>query len=191
MTRQASNIVNFQCRQEAHKQVLERLFSEHGEALRSFLRGRMGGSPELEDIVQDVFVRLARMEDLHQKLVADHRDSRAFIFTMANHLLVDRQRRSAVRRQYQEAEFELAQEEQVETTPEIIVSDTQQLDVVERAILSLPPVWRQAFVLNRFDNKSYPQIAAEMGVSVKQVEKYMSSALNRIREVARTIREME
>ncbi|MDR7194867.1 RNA polymerase sigma factor [Luteimonas terrae] len=46
-----------------------------------------------------------------------------------------------------------------------------------QALEALPPKCRKAFALHRADGLTYPEIAAEMGVSVKTVEKHISRAL--------------
>nr|WP_258077542.1 sigma factor-like helix-turn-helix DNA-binding protein [Xanthomonas arboricola] len=42
---------------------------------------------------------------------------------------------------------------------------------------ALPPRCRQAFILNRIDGLTYPQVAAAMDISIKMVEKHISRAL--------------
>jgi RNA polymerase sigma-70 factor (ECF subfamily) len=44
-------------------------------------------------------------------------------------------------------------------------------------LANLPPKCRLAFMLNRFDGLTYPQVAARMGISVKMVEKHITSSL--------------
>lgn len=46
-----------------------------------------------------------------------------------------------------------------------------------QALDALPPKCRKAFVLHRAEGLTYPEIAAEMDVSVKMVEKHISRAL--------------
>ena len=49
------------------------------------------------------------------------------------------------------------------------------------AILALDEPARTAFVMSRYREMSYGEIAATMGVSVKTVEKYVSAALAQLR----------
>ncbi|MNF12837.1 putative RNA polymerase sigma factor FecI [compost metagenome] len=42
---------------------------------------------------------------------------------------------------------------------------------------AMPERRREAFLLHRIENLSYPKIARRMGVSVKAVEKHISSAM--------------
>ena len=173
-------------RSESKRQLLEHLFSEHGAALRGFLHGVMGSSQELDDVVQDVFARLAREDDLVARLPSDRNKWRSYLVAMANNLVVDMARYQQVRRKYLHKErCQLTDTDRVEmASPEAIALNRQELERVKDVILGLRPRWRQAFILSRFKHQSYPQIAEQMGVSVKQIEKYMKQALIRVRAAA-------
>ena len=51
-----------------------------------------------------------------------------------------------------------------------------------KAIEALPPKTRVVFSLSRFEEKSYKEIAEELDISIKSVEKHMGIALQRLRE---------
>lgn len=176
----ADKIVDFSRYQDAKQKLLERLYREHGDAVRSFLFGRTRVGEDVDDLVHDVFVRLARSEDLLSRSGEAFRTNRAYMFSIANNLLVDRLRQQKVRQRYQQEQQGLLDQAQ-EISPEIIARERQQLQVVERAIMSLPPVWRKAFVMSRFKYMSYKEIAEEMDVSWRSVEKYIANALVKIR----------
>jgi len=53
---------------------------------------------------------------------------------------------------------------------------------VNDAIESLPPRYKQAFKLSRFNNMTYPEIALEMGISIDGVKMNMKKALESLRE---------
>lgn len=175
------NVVGFRQQRKARAVVLEQLFNKHGAPLRAFLRARVDIAADVEDLMQEVFVRFARMSDLETNLPQGNRESRAYLFTVANNLIVDRERRKSVRRQYQERERSHGSDLCYELSPEITVADIQELSVVEQAILALPPKWKQAFVLSRFGHLDYREIAKKMGVTTRTVENYIGDALIRIR----------
>lgn len=50
-------------------------------------------------------------------------------------------------------------------------------EIIDREIDKLPPKCRMAFVLSRYEDMSYKEIAVEMEISVKTVEKHISKAL--------------
>ena len=170
---------------ETRDQVLERLFREHGPALRGFLRVRIGAHADLDDVIQELFLKLAGMKDLYRRIGPQSGSNRAFLFTAANNLMVDMERRGTTRHHYTNEYQKQVTGNAREDTPEAMAQVAEELDIIRRAIIDLRPNWRRAFVLNRFEHKSYRQIAAEMGVSVKQIEKFMSNALARIRAAVR------
>jgi RNA polymerase sigma-70 factor (ECF subfamily) len=49
-------------------------------------------------------------------------------------------------------------------------------------INALPEKCREIFILNRFENKKYSEIASHLNISVKTVETQMSKALKSLRE---------
>lgn len=168
------------------EQVLERLFNEHGAALRAFLRMRMGVPQEADDVVQEVFTRLARLENLLQRLPADGKGNRAYIFTVANNLIVDMERRKTLQRRYaeaQKAELDGKPQEDL-ATPESLVLANEDIARLREVIKQLKPVWRDAFIFMRVDLMTYREAAQRMGVTVKQVERYLTSALIHIRKAA-------
>ena len=175
-----SNVMRFG-RQNSCRHVLERLFNEHGVALRRFLLARLGTSADLDDIAQDVFERLARIDDLEQRIPPGGPGGRTFIYTTANNLIVDMERRKAVRHRHQQAERQGVEEHSFSAAPDAMVEGIRTADALEKAILKLPKKWRQAFVMHRFNQMSYKQIAGKMNLSVRTVEKYVSVALARVR----------
>ncbi len=184
MAEKNSNVVDLHGQpSETREQALERLFKRHRGALRGFLSVRLGVREELDDVVQDVYARLARMEDLLKKLPPDNQSARSFIFAVANRLVLDIERRKSVRQKYYSEQIIEAREREPDgdLSPEVIVLAREDLVLVRQAISSLKPGWRRAFILNRFGGKSYPEIAAEMDISLKTVEKYISKALLQIR----------
>ncbi len=61
--------------------------------------------------------------------------------------------------------------------------ETKELEhVISSSVELLPERCRRAFVLNRYENLSYNDIASEMGVSVKTVEKHISKAMQLLRK---------
>ncbi|MCV6606510.1 MAG: RNA polymerase sigma factor, partial [Porticoccaceae bacterium] len=162
MGHKKDNVVDFERRQqESREQLLERLFSEHGPALQSFLYARTGAN-DSEDVVQEVFVRLARLKGLRTKLNQSPARNRAYLFTMANNLVVDQERRNRLQRNYSE-QYDGA-DLACEATPESAVAVEQDLSLLKKVITQMRPAWRQAFVLSRFKHMSYTQIATHMGV---------------------------
>lgn len=181
MTKKNNNVINFNTHwRETSDQVLERLFNDHGAALRNFIRRRLGRADEVEDVVQEVFARLARVGELQHKVRGDGRN---YLFTIANNLIVDQERRNALQRSFNDDQHHRAEGMVQEITPEKIVDAERELVTIKQVIMELKPSWRQAFILNRFHYMTYRQVAEQMGVTVKQVENFIAQALSRLRDV--------
>ncbi len=58
---------------------------------------------------------------------------------------------------------------------------------IERAIDSLPEKCREVFLLSRYENKSYKEIAEILDISVKTVENHMGKALSVLRAKLLTV----
>ena len=167
---------------ETRQQALDRLYEEHAGALRQFITVRVAGSFDVEDLVQEVYVRLARMDDVPEKLPRGRRSTRAFLLTVANRLVIDRERHRGVRRAHDERlRLLLNRDDAGSPSPESIVLARDDLDAVASAIEEMKPQWRRAFVLNRFSHMSYGEVAKAMDVSTKTVEKYIGKALLHLR----------
>jgi RNA polymerase sigma-70 factor (ECF subfamily) len=156
---------------------LGELFEKHGAALRRFLSSRFRDAADVEDIAQEAWVRMHRVED-----PATLENARAFLFQTAANLAVDHLRRVGLERAHFDADAESADEDGTDgITPERTVDADQQLALVDEAIRELPTRARQAFVMHRTRDMTYPEIARELGVSTSMVEKYVIQALKHCR----------
>ena len=165
---------------ESREQALDRLYEEHSAALRRFVVARVVGNLDVDDLVHDVYARLARIDALPEKLPPGSRSTRAYLLTVANRLVIDRERHRGVQRQHDER-LRLLQEQDAAPSPETIVLARDDLDAVVAALEEMKPRWRRAFVLNRFNHMSYNDVARTMKVSPKTVEKYIGKALLHLR----------
>ncbi len=66
------------------------------------------------------------------------------------------------------------------STIQTLMADDLQVEI-DQAIDSLPPRCRLVFVLNRFEELSYQEIADQLDISVKTVENQISKALKSLR----------
>ena len=152
-------------------QRFEELIDRHRAPLLRYFSRKLPDTnrEDLEDLVQDVFVRMARMEDIMRL-----ENPQAFVFKVAGNILKDRQRREIVRasatRSLSDTQAELR-------SPERVLLAQQQLEEVRALIDSLPQKVRDAFLLSRLEGLSYNDIAEVLNVSVSSVEKYIMRAL--------------
>lgn len=144
---------------------LDTLYRDYSGWLKRFLRFRFRGRQDYDDIVQDTFVRVSRVPD-----AGTLDDPRSYLRCVATNLVRDEARRAAVRA------------EDASSKDEASVGDEHLESVLlKQIILSLPPIYREVFMLSRFAGMSYEEIAQHCGISVKAVEKRMTKALSMCR----------
>ena len=159
------------------QRFLLRIVNEHETAIKRFLRLRLANEADREDIVQEVFLRLCRMENLSDKLSLGAERTRAFLFMTAANLIRDLRRRETSRQRSAHEPFD--EDGTADQAPPIEdrLQSREMLEIVRKAIEALKPSCRQAFEMSRFECMSYRDIADQMGVSVSMVEKHITNAL--------------
>jgi RNA polymerase sigma-70 factor (ECF subfamily) len=182
------NVIDLASRETVgRRQFIEQLFAQHAPAVRLFLRGRSIPADEIEDFVQELFTRLLSVDRLEERMTDAVGSVRSYLLTMANNLIVDRQRKRQVRYAYADTQREIEGERMEERTPERIVAAQLELEAIRAVILNMPLNWQVALVLQRYRNMSYEEIALHMGVQAKQVDNYLVRALRRLRKARRKI----
>ncbi len=152
------------------------LFQEHSVALLNFLTARFRNREDAAEIAQEAWLRMHRLE--HPEQLAN---PKSFLFQIAANLGVDRTRRHALEVRVCRDTF-LRESGEGLPSAERSASAVESIDLVRHALAELPTDCRQAFVMHRRRDMSYPEIAAHLGVSTSMVEKYIARALRHIRD---------
>ena len=162
---------------------LSELAEQYGPSLERFLQRKLQNPADAAEVAQEAYIRIYRLQHPEQL-----ENARAFLFQVASNLAVDQLRRRSLHFRYLKSEVrEVGEGEMPDTgtdtlSPEQIVSSREKLARIMRVVDALPEKCRQAFLLHRHSGLSYTQIAAEMGVSVSSVEKYILQALKQCRQ---------
>lgn len=154
-----------------------RTLSELRGALQAFLRRRLGNSENVEDVVQETYLRALRYQN-----VSDRGELRALLLRIADNVVNDHYRRSLSQRMVELDEstggVEMISQQ---PGPEQVQIGHEDWQRVKTAILHLSPRVRSAFVLHRFGQMSYREIAARHGTSIRTVENQVAAALSACR----------
>lgn len=154
--------------------LLEQVYFCHQAELKRLLRAHFRQAHLADDIMQEVWLRMQRIDD--ETAIRQPRD---FLLRMAINLGVDMLRRDQVR-QLHEGRFAVSGKvDNGELTLEQQLIDRQRLRCVWQEILALPERCKDVFMLSRLHGLSYPSIAGKLGISVSMVEKHMMKALRR------------
>lgn len=151
-----------------HDSEQTRWFDEHVRPhepmLRGWLRSKFATETDIDDVVQDAYVRLFRARE-----GGELASPKAYLFAVARNVALDRLRHRRVLRAEPLAETEaLSVLEEGEGIPETIAHN-QELEILTEAIQSLPDRCRQIFTLRKVYGLSQAEIAAKMRLSENTV----------------------
>ena len=145
----------------------------YGPALRRYFQ-KKASAAEAEDLVQDVFLAMQVRGEIRDPEQADR-----YLFRVAANALARRRQRQRWDWAHHEAlDGGFAPIDDLH--PERIMLDRERLAQFTTALDSLPPRMGEAFILHRFEEMTYREIARRMGVSVRTVESFIARAVTRV-----------
>ena len=156
---------------------LHAFFQAHGPALRRYLAKHVRSEADREDLEQEVYLRLTQSPHWQ---TAD--EPEAFVITIARNLIIDLAWRQRVRQHGHHVALDPERDHDQTPSIEQQFGERAELQRVIAAIQHLKEPARRAFILHRFEDMTYGQIAAHMGISIKTVEKYISQCLQALRQ---------
>lgn len=158
------------CEEKIYKEI----YYKYSEYLRNFLYYKSGNMAVAEDISHDAYMKL--WENCGK---VEIEKAKSFLFTIANNLFLNRANKSKV-----VLKFEKSVRQQSDTSdPHYLMQKDEFKRRLELAIANLPENQRVVFLMNRIDKKKYREIAEELDISVKAVEKRMHLALVELRKL--------
>ena len=146
-------------------------YVNHSAWLFAWLARKIGSKPDAADLTQDTFMRILLKADLDSIL-----EPRAYLTSIATHLMIDHVRR----RKLEQAYLEALAAQQIEThacSPEEHHAAIETLLAISKMLDGLPEKARRAFLMSRLENACHADIAAVLGVSVSMVKQYIARAL--------------
>jgi RNA polymerase sigma-70 factor (ECF subfamily) len=158
---------------QAQRAYLTLLFNKYRGALLRHVGRFTASSEDAADIVQDTYLRV-----MHRVSVTRFdAEARAYLFQTATNLARDHHRRQQFRAH---APLEDAPEESLRAagpTPEQLLAAGQVGRELRAAIAAMPEQTRAVFLLARSREHSYEQIAAELSIGRRTVERRMAEAM--------------
>jgi RNA polymerase sigma-19 factor, ECF subfamily len=152
------------------EQWFQQLVSSVGGDLLRFLRSRLGHGDLAQDLAQEVYLRLLRMDDV--RLI---RNPRSFVIHLAAHAA--HEWRMLARNRMQHSEEDLQQLIAEDGDPADMLERTDRIDRLSRALSKLSPKCQAVVLMHRRDGMTYQEIAAQMQLSVGMVKKHLARGL--------------
>ncbi len=157
------------------KKLFEQLFRQYFGELCNFAKSFVNDEDSAKEITQNVFINLWQNKE---KIDSD-KSVKSYLFTSVrnrclNHIRDNKKFRSNV------LDVEITDYGTTFESDSFSVSELE--TKISEALDKLPERCRQVFMLNRFEDLKYKEVAGKLNISVKTVEVQMSKALKILRE---------
>jgi RNA polymerase sigma factor (sigma-70 family) len=158
---------------DGNQAFVTEIATQHGRKLRRYLAARLRNAEDVADLVQEVFLRLLRVER-NESI----RNPEAYVMTVAAHVLHQHTLRLATAPQAVAAiDVIVDLQSAIETDPAAQLDARRRLEQLDHALSQMRPNVHATFVLHRRDGLTLEEIAKQLGVSRSMVKKYLSQAL--------------
>ncbi len=149
---------------------------EYREHLQQFLVRRISRAQDVQDLSQEVYLRLLRVQDPGYL-----REPLAYLYRTAANVVYEflRSRREHVTFDSEVADRAAAKID--DPRPDEMSDRLSCERDLERVLAALPPLQQAILVLQKRDGLSYEEIAAKLKISIHTVEKYLFRALATVR----------
>jgi RNA polymerase sigma-70 factor (family 1) len=144
------------------------VFDSWYNPIRNFLYYKTGDIQSAEDIAQDVFLKIWEKRDEIKK------DSvKSLLYTIANNLFLNKIERQKVAFKFEQ----YYQPGKTTDAPDFDLEMKEFDNKLQKALADLDEKKRTVFLMNRIDGFTYKEIAGNLDITVKAVEKRMEKAL--------------
>jgi RNA polymerase sigma-70 factor (ECF subfamily) len=157
-------------------EFMEETFHRLYEGLHRYAYSLTGDNEAAKDVVQQVFMNLWEKRDL----LNISKSVKSYLFRAVHNVCINLQTRTV----RHDPIHHLWDDEKLAPggIQPVLLMEIQELQgIIDHTIELLPPHCKAIFKKSRGEEKSYPAIAREMGISPKTVEAQMSKALKIIR----------
>ena len=163
-------------------QELERLYDEHAQPLYAFLLNLTRDEADTRDLLQDIFIKLAR----NPELLTDARDERAFLIRLAHNAAIDAMRRRGTRDKTRE---NFAAETISPFAPATDPDEQTFRVMLAKALAELPPDQRAVVHLKLWEELTFEQIAESLDIPPNTAASRYRYGLDKLRECLRPLYE--
>lgn len=165
---------------DRHEWFLNQVF-RYRPVLQRYLRKRLNTEEDIEDVIQDTYLRIYALQD-YQSVESP----KSLLIKIAHNLAIELVRRRQSRESGGVVEIDAPDVSDKDTAAvDEQIDARQRFEAFCRAVDSLPPICRRAFVLRKLYGLSQVEISAVLGVSENTVEKHVAKGLVRCRDYLR------
>lgn len=164
-------------------QGLEALYYLHRLELQRFLIARTGNSGEAEEVLQEIWIKLRHVA------TSPIGNGRAYLYRMAQNLVVDRLREKQRRMRRERIWLDdigggipgNIEPVDASANAEEALLDQEEIKRLNAAMETLPEGARRVFELHKLEGLSHTEVALRLSISKSGVEKHMAVAKKYLR----------
>ena len=150
-------------------------YVDYYEGLRRFLARRIGSPEDVDDMVQEVYLRAI------QKHNPKFKPSISFLFKIASNLTKMRFREKLRRKEYIHIQIDDVDTASSAGSPEAVLRTKQGAQAINRILGDLKRTQRRLFLMHRVEGLTYDEIAKKLGMKKSQVKNQIYYVLVQIR----------
>ena len=154
------------------QEEFKKLFDLYFDDIRKYLLYRSGDENIATDISQDTFLRI-----WEKQMEINGKTAKNLLIKIARDLYINRYHKEKKAFNF----FETYQINEEGLTPEDQLNFKDLKMAYENALRTMPEKQREVFLMSRIDELKYKEIADQLGLSVKAIEKRMSQALDHLK----------
>ncbi|WP_062052903.1 RNA polymerase sigma-70 factor [Aquimarina longa] len=156
----------------------KKLFEKHYSELCSLAYNYLKDLEKSKDVVQEVYIKVWEKK---QNLITE-KNAHYYLFTSVKNSCIDilRKHKYTLSLSDETVANTLADDETYDNDDEDENITVQEF--IKKALEELPPKCKLIFMMSRFDNMTYKEIAEKLNLSVKTVENQMGKAIRIMRE---------
>ena len=152
----------------------QRNILQHRKRLKQYLLGLTKSREDAEDLEQEAYLRVISSNDRHE---IDN--PRAFLFVTARNLAIQAWRRKKNSPIQAVEDFDALNVRDICASVDSEVLTDELLAAFGEAIDALPPQARRVFIMRKVFGLSHKEIADELGLSCKTIEKHVGKGISR------------
>ena len=171
--------------EERHEWFLNQVFHHRG-ALQRYLGKLTSSAQDIEDLVQETYVRVYSLPDF--RVVES---PKALLFRIAHNLVAERARRAKAQQTDTMADLEALNVYSYEAPPDEQTDARRRFESFCAAVDRLPPLCRRVFVLKKVFKLSHAEISEVLDIAESTIEKHVAKGMVRCRDYLREMGLME
>ena len=163
--------------------AFDEIFNRFADPIHTYIRLRLNGSEEADDVLQEVFIRLWNK----RQSIVIHSSFRNYLYTIVQHCICDHQRASNRKNKRYTSTAEMPEHTEGRPLPDEQYQYKQAYHIWKNATGKLPGQMRKIYSMKNEEQLSVKEIASELQLSEQTVKNQLHTAAQRIVKMLRQL----